>query len=86
MRDIRAHSQAGPEFKEATEAASRAVALRPDFARARDVLSRSTPAAGDTDRAIEECRLALRADPDDPTALYRLMRASRTTAVGSFIL
>lgn len=63
------------EFKEAVAAASRAVALKPDFALARDVLSRLYLAAGDIDHAIEQCRLALRDNPLDATALYRLIRA-----------
>lgn len=64
-----------PEFHEALEAASRAVELKPDFALARDVLSRLYLESGQTGRAIEQCRLALRDNPSDPTALYRLIRA-----------
>jgi tetratricopeptide (TPR) repeat protein len=69
-------AQAGsPEFQEAVAAAAHAVQLKPDFALARDVLSRLYLASGQTDRAIEQCRLALRDDPADSTALYRLIRA-----------
>ncbi|MGA2181671.1 MAG: tetratricopeptide repeat protein [Bryobacteraceae bacterium] len=64
-----------PEFQEAMQAASRAVELKPDFALARDVLSRLYLESGQTERAIEQCRLALRDNPLDATALYRLMRA-----------
>jgi tetratricopeptide (TPR) repeat protein len=64
-----------PEFKEAIEAASRAVELKPDFALARDVLSRLYLESGQTVRAIEQCRQALRDNPTDATALYRLIRA-----------
>jgi len=64
-----------PEFQEAIAAASRAVELKPDFALARDVLSKLYLESGQVDRAIEQCRLALRDDPLDATALYRLMRA-----------
>ena len=63
------------EFQEAIAAASRAVELKPDFALARDALSKLYLESGQTDRAIEQCRLALRNDPMDATALYRLMRA-----------
>jgi tetratricopeptide (TPR) repeat protein len=69
-------AQAGtPEFREAVEAASRAVQIKPDFALARDVLSRLYLESGQIDQAIEQCRLALRASPLDATALYRLIRA-----------
>ncbi|MGA3027880.1 MAG: tetratricopeptide repeat protein [Bryobacteraceae bacterium] len=64
-----------PEFEEAIQAASRAVELKPDFALARDVLSRLYLESGQTGRAIEQCRLALRDNPLDATAIYRLMRA-----------
>jgi len=64
-----------PEFQEAITAASRAVELKPDFALARDVLSRLYLESNQIDRAIEQCRLALRDRPTDTTALYRLMRA-----------
>jgi tetratricopeptide (TPR) repeat protein len=64
-----------PEFQEAIQAASRAVELKPDFALARDVLSRLYLESGQIEPAIEQCRLALRDNPLDATALYRLMRA-----------
>ena len=64
-----------PEFHEATAAASRAVELKPDFPLARDILSRLYLESGQIDRAIEQCRLALRDNPQDATALYRLIRA-----------
>jgi tetratricopeptide (TPR) repeat protein len=63
------------EFKEAVGAASRAVALKPDLYLARDVLSRLYLQAGQIDQAIEQCHLALRSNPLDATALYRLIRA-----------
>ena len=64
-----------PEFQEAVDAASRAVELKPSFFLARDVLSRLYLESGQIDRAIEQCRLALRDNPLDATALYRLIRA-----------
>ena len=63
------------EFREAVAAAARAVQLKPGFALARDVLSRLYLESGDIDHAIEQCRLALRDNPSDATALYRLIRA-----------
>ncbi len=69
-------AQAGSaEYKEAVDAASRAVQLKPDFVLARNVLSRLYLQSGELDKAIEQCRLALRTDPADATALYRLVRA-----------
>ncbi len=62
------------EFEEALHAALEAVRLKPDFTLARDVLSRLYQQAGETDRSIEQCRLALRDDPSDEAALYRLIR------------
>ena len=64
-----------PEFQEAMHAALRAVELKPDFVLARDVLSRLYLESGQTERAIEQSRLALRNNPSDATALYRLIRA-----------
>jgi tetratricopeptide (TPR) repeat protein len=63
------------EFDEALHASLEAVRLKPDFTLARDVLSRLYLQAGETDRAIEQCRLALRDNPSDEMALYRLIRA-----------
>ncbi|MBV9156618.1 MAG: tetratricopeptide repeat protein [Acidobacteriaceae bacterium] len=64
-----------PEFREALHAASKAVEMKPDFTLARDTLSRLYLQAGEPDKAIEQCRLALRSDPSDATAMYRLIRA-----------
>lgn len=64
-----------PEFQQAIDAASEAVRLKPDFILARDVLSRLYLQAHEVDKAIEQCRLALRSDPSDEMALYRLIRA-----------
>jgi tetratricopeptide (TPR) repeat protein len=64
-----------PEFQEAIDAASRAVQIKPSFFLARDVLSRLYLDSGQTDAAIEQCSLALRDNPKDETALYRLIRA-----------
>jgi tetratricopeptide (TPR) repeat protein len=73
-------AQAGsPEFQSAVEAAREATRLKPDFVLARDVLSRLYLQNGEVERAIEQCRLALRDDPLDEMALYRLIRALQSS-------
>lgn len=64
-----------PEFQQALQAASDAVRLQPDLTLARNLLSRLYLDAGKIKPAIEQCREVLRATPQDPIALYRLMRA-----------
>ncbi len=64
-----------PEFQQALNAAVEAVRLKPDFVLARDVLSRLYLQAGEVEKAAEQCRLALRDDPSDEIAMYRLIRA-----------
>ncbi len=69
-------AQAGSrEFQQALDAASEAVRLKPGFVLARDVLSKLYLQAGEADKAIQQCRMALRDDPSDEMALYRLARA-----------
>ncbi len=68
--------QAGtPEFQQALDAASKAVQLQPTLTLARNLLSRLYLDSGETKLAIEQCRRVLSASPNDPVALYRLMRA-----------
>jgi len=64
-----------PQFKQAVEAASRAVQLKPDFVLARDVLGNLYLKAGQFDLAIEQSRRALQDNPSDETALYHLIQA-----------
>lgn len=68
-----------PEFQQALDAAVEAVRLKPDFVLARDVLSRLYLQAGEVEKATEQCRLALRDDPSDEVALYRLIRALQSS-------
>jgi tetratricopeptide (TPR) repeat protein len=68
-----------PEFQKALDAASTAVRLQPDLTLARNLLSRLYLDAGQVNLAIEQCRLVLRDNPQDPVALYRLMRALKST-------
>ncbi|MBZ5618652.1 MAG: tetratricopeptide repeat protein, partial [Acidobacteriia bacterium] len=46
---------------------------------ARDVLSRLYLQAGEVEKAMEQCRLALRDNPSDEMALYRLIRALQSS-------
>lgn len=67
------------EFREASEAAVRAVKLNPNLTGARDILGNIYLKSGKTQLAIEQCRQALRIDPSDQVALYRLVQALRRT-------
>jgi len=64
-----------PEFQQALQAASDAVRLQPDLTLARNLLSRLYLDAGKVNPPSKQCREVLRATPQDPIALYRLMRA-----------
>jgi tetratricopeptide (TPR) repeat protein len=66
-----------PEFKAAMTSARKAVTLRPSLAPARGVLAKLQMQAGQYREAAEQCRRALAIDPDDQTALYRLIQALR---------
>jgi tetratricopeptide (TPR) repeat protein len=77
-------TQGGPaagssQFHEAIEAASRAVQLQPDFPLARNVLGNLYLESGQTERAIEQGRMALRENPSDQVAAYHLLQALRKT-------
>jgi tetratricopeptide (TPR) repeat protein len=67
------------EFQQALDAAMEAIRLKPNFVLARDVLSRLYLQSGEVEKAIEQCRLALRDDPADEMALYRLIRALQSS-------
>jgi tetratricopeptide (TPR) repeat protein len=66
-----------PEFAQAIEAARKAIQLQPNLSLARDVLSRLYLQEGNVNGAIEQSRAAVRANPDDQTALYHLILALR---------
>jgi tetratricopeptide (TPR) repeat protein len=76
-------SAGSSEFKEAVAAAARATQLDPDFILARDVLGGLYLKSGQLDLAIEQCRLALRANPADQESLYHLIQALRQSGKGS---
>jgi tetratricopeptide (TPR) repeat protein len=64
-------------FAEATACAEKAVRLSPDLVAARNLLAKIYTLSGQTAQAIEQCRAALKIDPSDQTAMYRLLMASR---------
>jgi tetratricopeptide (TPR) repeat protein len=67
-----------PEFKEALSAALTAVRLKPDLVAGRDLLAGIYLKSGQPSLAIEQCRLALQTDPENQSAYYHLIMASRT--------
>jgi len=76
--------QGGPapgsaQFKEALQAAARAVELQPNFRLARNVLGNLYFQSGQNERAINQCRIVLRDNPDDQIAMYHLLLALRKT-------
>ena len=68
-----------PEFQLAMRSAKRAVSLQPALGAARGVLAKLYMQAGQYPEAVEQCREALKSDPKDQTALYRLIQALRKT-------
>jgi tetratricopeptide (TPR) repeat protein len=69
-----------PQFQEALHAAEKAVQLRSDFPLARNLLARLYLEEGRNEDAIQQSRLAFKADPNTQTgqtALYHLMTALR---------
>jgi tetratricopeptide (TPR) repeat protein len=65
------------EFRDALQAASKAVMLQPEFPLARDLLGRLYLQEGKTEEAIEQSRDAVRENPRDQTAVYHLILALR---------
>jgi tetratricopeptide (TPR) repeat protein len=74
-----------PEFELAMRSAKKAVALQPTLAAARGVLAKLHMQAEQYPEAVEQCRAALKIDPKDQTALYRLIQALRKTGQTSEI-
>jgi tetratricopeptide (TPR) repeat protein len=66
-----------PEFELAMRSAKKAVSLRPSLGSARVTLSKLYMQTEQYAEAAEQCRKALDADPNDQTALYRLIQALR---------
>ncbi len=63
--------------EEATELARQAIALKPDLLEARDLLASLYARSSQYALAIEQCRLALKTNPSDQTAIYHLIVALR---------
>jgi tetratricopeptide (TPR) repeat protein len=74
-----------PEFELAMRSARKAVSLQPGLGAARGVLAKLYMQAGQYPEAVEQCREALKSDPKDQTALYRLIQALRKTGQTSEI-
>jgi tetratricopeptide (TPR) repeat protein len=68
-----------PEFELAMRSAKKAVSLQPTLGAARGVLAKLYMQTGQYPQAVEQCRAALKSDPKDQTALYRLIQALRKT-------
>ncbi len=65
------------EFATALIAAQKAVNDLPDFVAGRDLLAKIYMLQGNMPLAIAECLAALKVDPNDESATYRLLSASR---------
>jgi tetratricopeptide (TPR) repeat protein len=68
-----------PEFNQAVAAAQRALALNPNLTDDRDVLASLYLKSGQLQKSIQQSRIVLQKEPDDPEALYHLMQALRRT-------
>ena len=67
------------EFQQAMQSGKKAVGLQPSLSAAHNVLAKLYLQAGQIALAIKECRLVLRDNPADQTALYHLVLALRKT-------
>jgi tetratricopeptide (TPR) repeat protein len=74
-----------PEFRLAMRSAQRSVSLQPTLGAARNVMAKLYMQAEQYPEAVEQCRQALKSDPKDQTALYRLIQALRKTGQKSEI-
>jgi tetratricopeptide (TPR) repeat protein len=68
------------EFQEAMQSGKKAVGLQPSLSAAHNVLAKLYLQAGQIALATKECRLVLRDNPADQTALYHLVLALRKTS------
>ena len=64
-------------YKEAMKEDLRALELKPDLVSARDLMASLYMQAGQYEKAIEQCRVALRYAPNDETATYHLLISLR---------
>lgn len=68
-----------PDFELAMRSAKKAVALQPTLPAAHTVLAKLYMQTEQYPQVIEQCREALVTDPNDQTAVYRLIQALRKT-------
>lgn len=66
-------------FDETTREAEAALKLNPNLTEARDLLATMYSHSGQYALAVEQCRLALKSNPRDQTAIYHLITALRHT-------
>ena len=71
--------QGSPEYNEELRAARNAVRLDPKLTLARGILAELYMQSGKTNLAIEQCEAALKTNPNDQEALYRLILSLRKT-------
>jgi tetratricopeptide (TPR) repeat protein len=64
-------------FTEAKDSALQAARVRPEMVAARDLLADIYMRTGETELAVAQCRAVLAIDPTEPSAMYRLMIASK---------
>ena len=64
-------------YKEAMKEDLRALELKPDLVSARDLMARIYMQAGQYEKAIEQCRVALQYAPNDEVATYHLIISLR---------
>ncbi len=76
----KAPSPGSADFQKAVQSANRATTLQPSLVAAHNVLAKLYLQSGQIALAIRECRLALRSQPSDQTALYHLVLALRKTS------
>lgn len=69
-----------PEYEEELRAAKNAVRLDPSLTVARGLLANLYLRSGKTELAVEQCGAALKTDPENQEALYRLILALRKTS------
>jgi tetratricopeptide (TPR) repeat protein len=67
------------QFREAMRAATNAVRFNPNLLSAHDLLAKIDGMDGHTAEVVKQCKEALRIDPSDQNAMYRLMRAAKET-------
>ena len=72
----------GKLSEEAVKSAQMAVELKPDMVDARDLLAGMYANSGKYGLAIEQCRMALKSNPSDQTAIYHLIVALRHSGQG----